>query len=401
MICNNYWLGEDTVKVSSQSSPLTLNNNYVMTTSNPDSPYRLAHYRDMKHHREWNRICPDCGKPEFSPYINIHTQQPVDDKRCGMCGRLSNCGYHLPPRKWAEDYATEQKTDSLSWELRKQRRQEAEKAMRLFAQKEAERIANSFNPISDTQPPKVQAYLDRMEELCRLMHVHNNTLADYLYSTFPKERVDEVLNRYHVGSTLKREVIYWQIDRRGRVRAGKIMSYGNDGHRVKSKNATWTHSKDGIEQLAPQCLFGEHLLDDAKLTSGTTCEACKVYQTCQPYTPPKRNNKRGAKKKQTRSIALVESEKSVLFLSIKYPNILWLATGGKQNFKHEMLWTLYGYDVIILPDADAIDEWTRKMEMMNSEHDQHFTIPKWYREMCTPEARAKKWDLVDMILKKE
>ena len=71
--------------------------------------YRLATYRECKAHREWNTTCPDCGrKGKFSPYIDIATMQPVDDKRCGRCSRLSNCGYHLPPREMprTEDYGS-------------------------------------------------------------------------------------------------------------------------------------------------------------------------------------------------------------------------------------------------------------------------------------------------------
>lgn len=355
----------------------------------------------MKHHQEWNRICPDCGKPEFSPYINVLTQQPVDDKRCGMCGRLSNCSYHLPPRKWAEEYAPKRETDNLSWEMRKQRRLESEKAKREFAQKEAERIASSFDPIGDMQPPKVQAYLDRMDELCRLMHVADNTLMDYLYTKASKERVDETFRRYRIGSTPKREVIYWQIDRRERVRAGKVMTYGPDGHRVKSRGANWVHAKLNMEQLAHQCLFGEHLLDDPTLTSGTTCQACKVYQACQPNTVKKRRRKQRSKNIHTRTIALVESEKTALFLTVKYPNIIWLATGGMKNFKHEMLWPLIGYDVIVLPDADALNEWSRKMETLNIEYAYNLVIPNWYLTLCTPEAQEKKWDFADMVLREE
>ena len=71
--------------------------------------YRLATYRECKAHREWNTTCPDCGrKGKFSPYIDIATMQPIDDKRCGRCSRLSNCGYHLPPREMprTEDYGS-------------------------------------------------------------------------------------------------------------------------------------------------------------------------------------------------------------------------------------------------------------------------------------------------------
>ena len=62
--------------------------------------YRLATYRECKAHREWNTTCPDCGRRgKFSPYIDTATMRPVDDRTCGRCNRLSNCGYHLPPRE--------------------------------------------------------------------------------------------------------------------------------------------------------------------------------------------------------------------------------------------------------------------------------------------------------------
>lgn len=62
--------------------------------------YRLATYRECKAHREWNTTCPDCGRTgKFSPYIDTVTMRPVDDRTCGRCNRLSNCGYHLPPRE--------------------------------------------------------------------------------------------------------------------------------------------------------------------------------------------------------------------------------------------------------------------------------------------------------------
>ena len=98
------------------------------------------------------------------------------------------------------------------------------------------------------------------------------------------------------------------------------------------------------------------------------------------------------------SLSLVESEKTALFMSILVPHTTWLATGGKQNFKHEMLWALCEQPVAVYPDADALDNWSRKMEELNREHGYRFFIPDWYHAMCTPEARAKKWDLVDMML---
>jgi len=98
------------------------------------------------------------------------------------------------------------------------------------------------------------------------------------------------------------------------------------------------------------------------------------------------------------SLSLVESEKTALIMSILVPQTTWLATGGKQNFKHEMLWTICEQDVAVYPDADALDNWSRKIEELNREHGYRFFIPNWYREKCTTEAIAKKMDIADMML---
>ena len=82
--------------------------------------YRLATYRECKAHREWNTTCPDCGrKGKFSPYIDTVTMRPVDDRQCGRCSRLSNCGYHLPPREMprTEDYGSRESQDYSSQKI--------------------------------------------------------------------------------------------------------------------------------------------------------------------------------------------------------------------------------------------------------------------------------------------
>lgn len=342
---------------------------------NNDCKFTLAHYRDVKSHN-WNRTCPSCGKREFSPYIDLYTGRPIDDKHCGKCNRETNCGYHQPPREWFAEHrpqSTERLPKEQWWEQKRQRERETEEAKRLYLQREAERKARMLDPFRKEQHPDAQAYIDRMGELCEQSQSTDNDLARWLCTQFDKDKVDEVLRHYRTGSTRDGWIVYWQIDIHERVHAGKLMPYGSDGHRIKSKNANWAHAKDGIEQLADQCLFGEHRLMGWEDT-----------------------------------IALVESEKTALFMAIKFPNILWLATGGKQNFKHEVLWPLCEHDVYVLPDADALDDWAEKIKELNRErplpgeedkgYGYHLTIPDVYREMCTTEARKKKWDIADMML---
>ena len=344
---------------------------------NKDFIFSLAHYRDIKRH-QWNRICPNCGKPKFSPYINVLTGEPIDEKRCGKCNRENNCGYHKSPKEWFEEHRPERREWLPKEEYiarKRQERREAEEAKRRYLQQEAERKARRFDPFRSEQHPDAQAYIDRMGELCEQSQSTDNALAQWLCTMFPKDKVDEVLRLYRTGSTPDGWIIYWQLDIHGRARTGKMMAYGPDGHRLKGNRYSfnWVHAKEGIEQLADQCLFGEHRLMGWEDT-----------------------------------IAIVESEKTAIFLTLKFPNILWLATGSKQNFKHEALWPICGREVFVLPDADALDEWAEKIEVLNrtkplpGEEDKgygyHLTIPNVYRDMCTPDARAQKMDLVDFLL---
>lgn len=144
-----------------------------------------------------------------------------------------------------------------------------------------------------------------------------------------------LLCRYLIGSTRDGGIIYWQLDFNGNVRTGKIMHYErNTGHRVKTGLATdWVHSRLRRKGLLPedfsvsQCLFGEHLLrsDDIR-----------------------------------KAVALVESEKTALLGSLVFPNYVWVAVGGKANFKPETMVALCNRTVIVFPDVDAYDEWKEK-----------------------------------------
>ena len=207
-----------------------------------------------------------------------------------------------------------------------------------------------------------------MGELCEQSQSTDNALARWFYTMFPKDKVDEVLRLYRTGSTRDGWIVYWQIDIHENVHTGKMMAYGPDGHRLKGNGYSfdWVHSKMKMEQLADQSLFGEHRLLGWEDT-----------------------------------IAVVESEKTAIYLTLKFPNILWLSPGSTPHFQHDMLWPLCGQkEGYVLPDADALDEWTRKVEELNHREGYNFIISDQYRNKCTPEARQRKWDLADMMLEK-
>ena len=203
--------------------------------------YRLATYRECKAHREWNTTCPSCGRRgKFSPYIDTATMRPVDDRQCGRCNRLSNCGYHLPPRMLASPNPLP-------------KRGLAESAM-------------SAAPSLRGRAGGEAAFYEKMRRVCEQSQPWGSHLVTWLRTQFPRDAVAAALKRYRVGGTPDGATLWWQIDTQGRVHTGKAMQYNPlTGHRVKEQGfpVNWAHRMrlygEPSELVAPQCLFGEHL----------------------------------------------------------------------------------------------------------------------------------------------
>ena len=101
-------------------------------------------------------------------------------------------------------------------------------------------------------------------------------------------------------------------------------------------------------------------------------------------------------------LCLVESEKTALIMSLIKPDRVWLATGGKANFKESMLAPLLGHEVAVYPDADALTDWYARAVGMNRTLGTRLHIPTWYYDLMNhDEARRAGWDLADVILWKE
>ena len=380
--------------------------------------YRLAHSREIKRNR-WNKICPICKQPKFSPYIDTVTNEPIAAKECGRCCRERSCAYHMTPKEWFKDNPSEKR----EWlpreqyvELMRQRRREAAEirkqptnspsvyrgstaepggsSKRSAEQNDTTRSACNAPVLTDTPSINrggVGDYLFHMSTLCHKSRSDKNNLARWLYTQFPEEQVAEVLARYRTGSSRDGRIIYWQIDHSGQVRAGKVMAYDLDGHRKKDGkgNVCWVHSMkiDGIrfdELLAPQCLFGEHLAPLLSPQGGKTAMP--------EYSPLG----------EIEGAAIVESEKTALIMSLVCPDKVWLATGGKANFKEQMLAPLIGLEVAVYPDADALHDWYTRAVEMNRTLGTHLHIPTgYYNLMDHDEARREGWDLADILLREE
>lgn len=177
---------------------------------------------------------------------------------------------------------------------------------------------------------------------------------------------ERLLNEYSVGESKHwpGSTIFWQIDKTGNVRSGKIILYDvGTGKRVKDPfpHITWVHKlyKDG-EPLFPtfnlsSCLFGEHLLN----------------------------------KYPDKPIGLVESEKSAIVATTVYPEQLWLATGSLTNISLKRCECILNRQVTMYPDVGGEEQWVNKAKEMGV----NWTVVKLNG--------AKGWDICDEILKKK
>ena len=194
-----------------------------------------------------------------------------------------------------------------------------------------------------------------------------------------EEQMLRAAERYRLGRSRDGGVIFWQIDQTGSTRDGKIMFYREDCHRDKARHPSWASARlkayygyDG-ELPVERCLFGLHLISPSTL-----------------HLPP-----------STKSVAIVESEKTAVIMSEVYPQYVWMAAGGLSALSAEKLMPLCGRHVVLFPDTDpdgkAFDHW----QQVAREASRHSLFPVYVSPLlerqATPEQKAAKIDIVDFL----
>lgn len=165
--------------------------------------------------------------------------------------------------------------------------------------------------------------------------------------------------------------VFPNIDYHGRVCNLKIQHYCTDPASERfchsDQTAYWLGRIWAKKSLLPadavfhsDCLFGEHLL--------------------QHYPE--------------NMVALVESPKNALFGALSFQQLVWVATGSKNMLKREVLKPLKGRDVIVIPDCDAVAEWTSIISRMADLA--NFTVSDFCLRMA-PEGQPK-FDIADFLL---
>ncbi|MEI8280390.1 MAG: DUF6371 domain-containing protein [Bacteroidota bacterium] len=215
---------------------------------------------------------------------------------------------------------------------------------------------------------KERSYVPKETLIASLKGADTNNLSKFLYTLFPLESVNEVLCKYYVGGSQlwKDATVFWQIDKDGNIRTGKVMLYdAENGKRVKKpySHISWVHNKiDGFS--LEQCFFGEHLLGRNK------------------YKP----------------VGIVESEKTALLCCLYFPDTLWLATGGIGHLKPTNCKPLKGRRVLLFPDLGAYDSWAEVANGLSKFCD--IGVSDLLERNASDEDKGQKFDIGDFIIKK-
>lgn len=152
----------------------------------------------------------------------------------------------------------------------------------------------------------------------------NDHLTSFLLSRFDHRSVSRVLESYRIR-TSSGGTLFPYIDDLGGIRTLKMIKYlKGTGKRDRSQFPFYMHKQlEGEKFRYRRCFFGQHLINESD------------------------------------RIGIVESEKTALIASIVFPEIVFLATGGKNVLSVSdinQIKSLYSKEITLFPDNDSPDK---------------------------------------------
>ncbi|MFZ4525663.1 MAG: DUF6371 domain-containing protein [Chlorobium sp.] len=296
----------------------------------------MADYRFELEKGGLKYACPACGKVRFVRYVDTSTGEQVADV-VGRCDREDSCGYHLTPK---EHFLMTGKNPFGSVSIPAKKRE----------------------PVPEQEP----SFIDALLMQGSLRNYEQNNFCRWLHGVFGEQKAFELTAAYQIGTSKywPGSCVFWQIDRAGNVKAGKVMLYNSaTGRRTKDpfNHIQWVHKALKLEPYhLQQCLFGEHLLSID----------------------------------QVRPVAIVESEKTAIVAAGFMPEFIWTATAGKNNLNKEKLKALQGRRVVLFPDLMAFEKWREIVKGMPG-----VTVSDILERRAGDADRAAGLDLADYLLR--
>lgn len=256
-----------------------------------------------------------------------------------------------------------------------------------------------FNQVKHSEPKKIEK-LPELETLHLPFSIvkprldtSEDTFCNWVrslpWNKEQRNRVESVLLSYAVGHSYKGHTIFWQIDHEAHVHTGKMMKYLPDGHRDKTQNPDWIHATlarkrnaddswphpdlyNPDEQQMRPCLFGLHLVHAQNI---------KRWE-----------------------VNIVESEKTAIIMAIAQGTShgLWMATGGLQFLKPEVLKPLFDLklNIVLHPDHDGDQRWRKKMTEFGYKYGEDYQVNNFYVNIAWKEGiDSEKADCADIVVR--
>jgi hypothetical protein len=266
----------------------------------------------------------------------------------GRCNRENNCGYHYTPKQYFQDNKIS--TGANCSIIHKPKN-----------------VLHKRNSISYIQNEVFKESLKEYEE---------NNFVEYLISLVGYEIASKTVGRYFIGTSKhwSGSTVFWQIDKTGKVRTGKIIQYNpTTGKRVRNVTPPvyWVHKNYAKNNFnLSQCLFGEHLLED-----------------------------------KTKPVAIVESEKTAIIASIYLPHFIWVAVGSSNNLNAKMCGSLVGRNVVLFPDLSIpienkespFDKWSKVAKELSGIA--NFKVSTLLELKANFEDRKAQLDIADFLVR--
>lgn len=284
--------------------------------------------------------CPECDELSFTHYIDANTGLRIDNK-VGRCDRKNKCGYHKTPKEYFKDNPNK--------EINKEIDNDRVKALEDYNKRKYAYFNTQI--VNDSQKG-------------------TSNFVKFLYSKFDKNKVDEVVKLYHLGTSREfnsDSVIFWDITAKGEVLNGSIMQYdSNTGKRIKEPYNQIKSVSSALELNSKYCfkqgLFGEHLT--------------ALYPN--------------------KEIRIVESQKTAVICSIVMDQYNWIACNGIEKLTQNKLSNIIHYrkenKIALVPDLDAIDKWIIKG------NDLGLSVSRLIENFATEQDKANGLDIADIIL---
>lgn len=308
--------------------------------------------------------CPSCGeRHEFTRYVRIDSGEQVAD-HVGKCNRELHCGYHYSPKQYFSDKG------EISGKTTK----------------------HPYN--SPIIPQQKTDYLDVSILEKSMRYWYKNNFTRFLIEKYGDKIAQRLCENFFIGTSKHWEsaTAFWQVDIKGKIRQVKIIHYDhitcNRSKRDRNvpkfdyKSFSYVDDQNGGDKVyfagksilknykanLKQCFFGEYQISE--------------YPGC--------------------TIGIVESEKTAVIASIYMPDIIWIATGGKNGCawtRPEVFNVLKDREVILFPDLGVYDDWVKYAKKIQTELPCKIQVSTIIEEKATEEDRKNGLDLADYLLR--